>query len=36
MPVFLGHGINTMLEINPLLNQLRDIETRSDVLRGYL
>ncbi|MEM9257030.1 MAG: peptide chain release factor 2 [Pseudomonadota bacterium] len=25
-----------MLEINPLLNQLKDIEARSDVLRGYL
>jgi hypothetical protein len=26
----------TMLEINPLLNQLKDIEARTDVLRGYL
>ncbi|MEZ5570280.1 MAG: peptide chain release factor 2 [Halioglobus sp.] len=25
-----------MLEINPLLNQLKDIDARSDVLRGYL
>jgi len=25
-----------MLEINPLLNQLKDIEARTDVLRGYL
>jgi len=25
-----------MLEINPLLTQLKDIEARTDVLRGYL
>jgi len=25
-----------MLEINPLLVQLQDIEARADVLRGYL
>jgi len=25
-----------MLEINPLLNQLKDIAARTDVLRGYL
>jgi len=25
-----------MLEINPLLQALKDIEARTDVLRGYL
>jgi len=25
-----------MLEINPLVQALRDIEARTDVLRGYL
>jgi len=25
-----------MLEINPLLTALKDIEARTDVLRGYL
>jgi len=25
-----------MLEINPLLTQLKDIAARTDVLRGYL
>jgi hypothetical protein len=25
-----------MLEINPLLTKLKDIEARTDVLRGYL
>jgi len=25
-----------MLEINPLLQTLKDIEARTDVLRGYL
>jgi len=25
-----------MLEINPLIQKLKDIEARTDVLRGYL
>jgi hypothetical protein len=25
-----------MLEINPLIQKLKDIEARADVLRGYL
>jgi len=28
--------ITLMLEINPLVQLLRDIEARTDVLRGYL
>jgi len=27
---------DTMLEINPLLTELKDIEARTAVLRGYL
>lgn len=27
---------NPMLEINPLVQSLKDIEARTDVLRGYL
>ena len=27
---------NPMLEINPLVQLLKDIEARTDVLRGYL
>ena len=29
-------GLATMLEINPLIQKLKDIEARTDVLRGYL
>lgn len=28
--------LNKSMEINPLLNQLKDLEERSGVLRGYL
>ena len=30
------HTDRSMLEINPLLQSLKDIEARTDVLRGYL
>jgi len=33
---FSGTRVRTMLEINPLLTQLKDIDARTDVLRGYL
>jgi len=29
-------GFTDMLEINPLVQKLKDIEARTDVLRGYL
>lgn len=29
-------GYHLMLEINPLLQSLKDIEERTEVLRGYL
>tara|TARA_B100001540_G_C15608859_1_gene552112 strand:+ start:261 stop:371 length:111 start_codon:yes stop_codon:yes gene_type:complete len=36
MPGFSPDRSRNMLEINPLLTQLKDIEARTDVLRGYL
>jgi hypothetical protein len=36
MPGFIQYGLLNMLEINPLLNLLKDIEARTAVLRGYL
>lgn len=33
---FSGTEFKAMLEINPLVTQLKDIEARTDVLRGYL
>jgi hypothetical protein len=36
MPRFEFCGFGPMLEINPLLTQLKDIEARTGVLRGYL
>ena len=36
MRAFWQELVERMLEINPLLNTLKDIEARTDVLRGYL
>ncbi len=34
--LFSPNRTTAMLEINPLIQKLKDIEARTDVLRGYL
>ena len=36
MPLFFKAALGCAMEINPLLNSLKDIRARNDVLRGYL